>query len=81
MFNNLKYLLTFEQLMEAKKAHDECSDEIDSYHEDTLKSLKELKKCMKDGASQEMCHKHLNDAMASLNRAVSLAKNWNVRCG
>jgi hypothetical protein len=69
--------MILQDLLEAKKSHDACSDEIDTYHAASMDALKELKKSIGDGAEA----KHLKDAMSALGKAMSLATNWNRRCG
>lgn len=69
------------QLLEMKKTHDECSDEIDAYHEVAMNSLHELKELLSNGGPVEEQHKHLSSAIKHLELAIALAKDWNKRCG
>lgn len=74
--------MRLQQLLEMKKTHDECGDEIDAYHEVAMRSLQELKKLMLDGSSPAAeQHKHLMDAIKHLKLAMTLARDWNKRCG
>ena len=70
-----------QQLIEMKKTHDECSDEIDAYHAVAMQSLQELKKLIGTDISAETQQKLLMDAIKHLELAISLAKDWNRRCG
>lgn len=69
------------QLLEMKKTHDECSDEIDAYHAVAMSSLQELKTLVGTNMSAEMQQKLLMDAIKHLELAIALAKDWNKRCG
>lgn len=73
--------MVLKDLLEAKKSHDECSDEIDAHHAAAMKSLKDLKNALGSDVSLETQQKHLKDAMSNLGKAMSLATNWNKRCG
>lgn len=65
------------QLLEAKKTHDECSDEIDGYHAEARDALAELKKLTTDKDQL----RHLEKAQLYLQKAIRLATSWERRCG
>ena len=65
------------QLLEAKKTHDQCSDEIDGYHAEARDALAVLKKITSD--KEQL--KQLALAQAALQKAISLATSWDRRCG
>jgi uncharacterized coiled-coil DUF342 family protein len=73
--------MLLQQLLEMKKTHDECSDEIDAYHAVALTSLEELEELVGTDMTAETQQKLLKDAIKHLKLAIALAKDWSRRCG